>query len=111
MMRIFIGDGRTDLIWFRLRKPKVVLKNFAYSSGLYVEKHPRFVADLTGKKAGDIGFEKEGVCFAINNSDGTFHEVIISLPLLSSSVTSRRVPWGFYKTFSFVLQFFQFTSS
>ena len=110
MMRIFIGDGRIDLIWFRLRKPKVVLKNFAYSSGLYVEKHPRFVADLTGKKAGDIGFEKEGVCFAIN-SDGTFHEVIISLPLLSSSVTSRRVRWGFYKTFSFVLQFFQFTSS
>ena len=37
MMRIFTGDRRIDLIWFLLRKPKVVLENFAYSSWLGVE--------------------------------------------------------------------------
>lgn len=54
--------------------PKLVLIYFGYNAGGWrVEKNPRFIADLTGNKAGDIvGFGDEGVIVAINNGDGTF---------------------------------------
>jgi hypothetical protein len=82
------GNGRVDLIGFgdagvfvalnnengKFHAPKLVLEDFGYDSGGWrVEKHPRFIADLTGNKAGDIvGFGNEGVYVAINNGDGTF---------------------------------------
>ena len=81
------GNGRVDLIGFgdpgvfvalnqngTFQAPKLVLEDFGYNSGGWrVEKHPRFIADLTGNKAGDIvGFWNEGVYVAINNGDGTF---------------------------------------
>ena len=80
------GNGQVDLIGFgdagvfvalnkngAFQAPKLVLKEFGYESGWRVEKHPRFIADLTGNKAGDIvGFGDEGVYVAINNGDGTF---------------------------------------
>ena len=54
--------------------PKLVLRDFGYNEGGWrVEKNPRFIADLTGNKAGDIvGFGNNGVYVAINNGDGTF---------------------------------------
>jgi len=81
------GNGRVDLIGFgdagvfvalneygTFQAPKLVLEYFGYNSGGWrVEKHPRFIADLTGNKAGDIvGFADGGVYVAINNGDGTF---------------------------------------
>ena len=82
------GNGRLDLIGFgdggvfvalnngngTFQAPKLVLKGFGYNAGGWrVEKHPRFIADLTGNKAGDIvGFGNNGVYVAINNGDGTF---------------------------------------
>ena len=83
------GNGRVDLIGFghegvfvafneygTFQEPKLVLKDFGYDSlaGEWrVEKHPRFIADLTGNKTGDIvGFGYDGVFVAINNGDGTF---------------------------------------
>ena len=53
--------------------PKSVLEDFAFSRGWRVEKHPRFIADLTANTAGDVvAFGNEGVLVAINNGDGTF---------------------------------------
>ena len=81
------GNGRVDLIGFAnagvyvayndygtFQAPKLVLEDFGYNSGGWrVEKHPRFIADLTGNKTGDIvGFANGGVYVAINNGDGTF---------------------------------------
>ena len=85
------GNGRLDLIGFgdrgvsvalnngngTFQAPKLVLKDFGYNEGGWrVEKNPRFIADLTGNKAGDIvGFGNNGVYVAINNGDGTFQPV------------------------------------
>jgi hypothetical protein len=81
------GNGRVDLIGFgdagvyvalnqngTFQAPKLVLEDFGYNSGGWrVEKHPRFIADVNGDKAGDIvGLGNEGVYVAINNGDGTF---------------------------------------
>ncbi len=70
------GDGRADILGFgnagvyvslnngdETFKPiKMVLNNFSYAQGWRVDKHPRFVADLTGDKRGDIvGFGDAGV--------------------------------------------------
>ena len=82
------GNGRVDLIGFgdagvyvalnngdgTFQAPKLVLENFGYNAGGWrVDKNPRFIADLTGNKAGDIvGFGNGGVYVAINNGDGTF---------------------------------------
>ena len=56
--------------------PQKVIANFAYNAGTWrVDKHPRFVADLTGDgKADIVGFGDDGVWIAFNNGDGTFQE-------------------------------------
>ncbi|KAJ6581247.1 Psathyrella Velutina lectin At 1.5a resolution [Mycena capillaripes] len=82
------GDGRADLIGFgdagvyvslnngdgAFGPVTLVLNTFGYDAGGWrVEKHPRFIASLTGDKRGDIvGFGDDGVIIAINNGDGTF---------------------------------------
>ena len=81
------GNGRVDLIGFgdagvfvalneygTFPALKHVLEDFGYNTGGWrVEKHPRFIADLTGNKVGDIvGFADDGVYVSINNGDGTF---------------------------------------
>lgn len=51
----------------------LVVKSFGTKQGWKVDKHPRFIADLTGDKRGDvIGFGKAGVYVAYNNGNGTF---------------------------------------
>ncbi|KAF9523959.1 lectin PVL [Crepidotus variabilis] len=52
---------------------RLVVNMFGTAQGWRVEKHPRFVADLTGDKRADIiGFGEAGVYVCFNNGDGTF---------------------------------------
>ncbi|KAF8814740.1 hypothetical protein BYT27DRAFT_7156472 [Phlegmacium glaucopus] len=86
------GDGKADIIGFGCEGVYVSLNNgdgkfgavnrviddFGYNNadGWRVEKHPRFIADLTGNKRGDVvGFGDAGVCISINNGNGTFGPV------------------------------------
>ena len=49
------------------------LADFAFNTGWRVDKHPRFVADLTGDGRADIlGFGDDGVWVALGNGDGSF---------------------------------------
>jgi hypothetical protein len=50
-----------------------VLPNFCYKQGWRVDKHPRFLAQLTNSGFDDIvGFGDAGVWTALSNGDGTF---------------------------------------
>ena len=85
------GDGRADIVgfgdagvWVSLNKGdgtfkpvQKVIDNFAYVAGGWrVEKHPRFLADLTGDGRADIvGFGDAGVWVSLNKGDGTFKPV------------------------------------
>jgi hypothetical protein len=82
------GDGRADIVGFgddgvhvslnngngTFAAPQLVIANFGYNAGGWrVEKHPRFLADLTGDGRADIvGFGQGGVWVALNNGNGTF---------------------------------------
>ncbi len=82
------GDGRADIVgfgdagvWVALNNGngtfqplQMVVANFAYNAGGWrVEKHPRFLADLTGDGCADIvGFGNAGVWVSLNNGNGTF---------------------------------------
>jgi hypothetical protein len=82
------GDGRADIVGFgdagvwvslnngngTFQAPRMVVGNFAYSAGGWrVERHPRFLADLTGDGRADIvGFGDDGVWVSFNNGNGTF---------------------------------------
>ncbi|KAH9012045.1 lectin 2 [Lactarius hengduanensis] len=81
------GDGKVDIIgcgfpgvYVSLNKGdgtfgpvNLVVYNFGTLQGWEVDKHPRFIADLTGDKRGDIiGFAEAGVYVAYNNGNGTF---------------------------------------
>ncbi|MGB6847938.1 MAG: FG-GAP-like repeat-containing protein, partial [Thermoanaerobaculia bacterium] len=54
-----------------------VINNFGYDAGGWrVDRHPRFLADLTGNGRADIvGFGNAGVYVARNNGNGTFQAV------------------------------------
>jgi hypothetical protein len=62
------GDGTFDFT------PRPVIEDFGFESGGWrVDKHPRFLADLTGTNGADIiGFGDAGVYVALSNGDGTF---------------------------------------
>jgi hypothetical protein len=54
----------------------LVINDFGTAQGWQVAKHPRFIADLTGDKRGDvIGFGNEGVYVSLNNGNGTFQPI------------------------------------
>ncbi|KAF9525726.1 hypothetical protein CPB83DRAFT_859005 [Crepidotus variabilis] len=88
------GDGKADIIgfrddgvyvsrnsgWGRFGPTKKVISNFGTAQAWSVDKHPRFVADLTGDKRGDIiGFGDAGVWVALNRGDGTFQDARLAL--------------------------------
>jgi hypothetical protein len=54
-----------------------VVANFGYDAGGWrVERHPRFVRDLTGDGRADIiGFGDAGVYTSRNNGNGTFQPI------------------------------------
>jgi hypothetical protein len=84
------GDGRADIVGFgdagvwvslnngngTFQDPQMVVGNFAYDAGGWrVERHPRFLADLTGDGRADIvGFGDAGVWVSLNNGNGTFQD-------------------------------------
>ena len=60
------GDGT-------FQPPRFVLADLGVQSGWRVEKHPRFLADMTGDgKADIVGCGQAGVFVALSNGDGTF---------------------------------------
>jgi hypothetical protein len=83
MLADLTGDGRPDIVGFGeagvLTAPNtgnggfgpvtLAVPNFGFTAGGWrVEKHPRFVADLTGDGRADIiGFGEAGVWVALNN--------------------------------------------
>ncbi|MFC5835505.1 S8 family serine peptidase [Nonomuraea insulae] len=82
------GDGRADIVGFgdggvwvsrnngnaTFQALQLVVGNFGYEAGGWrVERHPRFLADLTGDRRADIvGFGDGGVWVSLNNGNGTF---------------------------------------
>ena len=82
------GDGRADIVGFgdtgvwtalsngdgTFQPPRVVLADFCLQAGGWrVDRHPRFLADITGDGRADIvGFGDAGVWTALSNGDGTF---------------------------------------
>ena len=81
------GDGRPDIIGFGMdgvwtalnngdgsfQPARFVLNELGYNQGWRVEKHPRFVADVTGGGRADIiGFGDDGAWVALGNGDGSF---------------------------------------
>ena len=83
------GDGRADIVGFgddgvwvalgngdgTFQSPRLVIDDFGFDAGGWrVDKHPRFVADITGDGRADIvGFGDDGVYVALSNGDGTFN--------------------------------------
>jgi len=61
------GDGT-------FQPPQLVLEDFGFEAGGWrVDKHPRFLVDITGTNGADIiGFGNDGVFVALSNGDGTF---------------------------------------
>jgi hypothetical protein len=88
MMADTTGDGRADIVGFgeagvwmsRAQADgsygplQLVVGNFGYSAGGWrVERHPRFVADLTGDGRADIlGFGDDGVWVSLAQPDGSY---------------------------------------
>jgi hypothetical protein len=67
----------------------LVVSNFGFSAGGWrVERHPRFLADLTGDGRADIvGFGDGGVWVSLNNGNGGFTQTVV-----------RRNIWGLEST-------------
>ena len=90
------GDGKADIIGFgdtgvwtaigngdgTFQAPRVVLNDFCLlAGGWHVDRHPRFLADITGGgKADIVGFGDAGVWTARSNGDGTFQAPAFVLP-------------------------------
>jgi hypothetical protein len=82
------GDGRADIVGFgnagvwvslnngdgTFQAPQLVVTNFGYNAGGWrVDRHPRFVVDITADGRADIvGFGNAGVWVSLNNGNGTF---------------------------------------
>jgi phospholipase C len=81
------GDGRADIIGFgdggawvclgngdgSFQEARLVLQELGFNQGWRVDKHPRFVEDLTGDGRADIvGFGNDGVWVSLGNGDGSF---------------------------------------
>jgi hypothetical protein len=82
------GNGRPDIVGFsehgvwvslnegdgKFARPHRVVEDFgAGVGGWYLDRHPRFLADLTGDGRADIvGFGETGVVVAMAKGDGTF---------------------------------------
>jgi hypothetical protein len=81
-------DGRADVVGFgnagmyvalnngngTFQPRKLAINEFGYTAGGWrVEKHPRFLANLTADVAADVvGFGNAGMYVALNNGNGTF---------------------------------------
>ena len=61
--------------------PQLLVRNYGYVAGGWrVDKHPRFLADITGDKRLDIvGFGDAGTWVAVSNGDGTFQPMNLAI--------------------------------
>jgi len=81
------GDGRADIVgfgdagvWTALNRGggtfgpmRFVIADLGYDHGWRVDRHPRYVVDVTGDGHADIvGFGDAGVWVALGNGDGSF---------------------------------------
>ena len=88
------GDGKADIVGFgdagvyvavsngdgTFQPARRVLDNLGTQQGWSVDRHPRFVADVTGDgKADIVGFGNAGVYVAVSNGDGTFQPARLAL--------------------------------
>ena len=112
------GDGRADIVGFgddgvwtslgngdgTFQPPRFALAGFTPNAGSWhVDRHPRFLADVTGDGRADIvGFGDDGVWVSLSNGDGTFQPprfVLADLGVNSSwqrrstSAVPRRSQW------------------
>jgi hypothetical protein len=101
------GDGRADIVGFgndgvwvarnngnaTFQAPQLVVPNFGYNAGGWrVERHPRFLADLTGDGRADIvGFGNDGVWVSLNNGNATFQAPQLVVPNFAYNVGGWRV--------------------
>ena len=100
------GAGRADIVGFgnagvmvalsngngTFQAPQRVVYDFGYDNGWRVDKHPRFLADVTGDGRADIvGFGNAGVMVALSNGDGTFQTPPKSLTYFSYEPAGWRV--------------------
>ncbi len=100
------GDGRADVVGFgdagvwvslstgggTFAAPSLAVRNFAFSAGGWrVDRHPRFLADLTGDGRADIvGFGNAGVWVELNKGDGTFAQTYVRRNIWDLEATT---PW------------------
>jgi len=103
------GDGVGDIIGFgfggvwvsynngngTFQPAKFVLNNFGVEQGWQVNKHPRFVVDLTGDGYADIiGFGEDQVWIAYNDGEGGFGPA----QALTSTFAYNNGEWGVDRT-------------
>lgn len=70
---VWVAIGNGDRTF---RDPRLVIKDFGYAGGWRIDKHPRFVVDLTGNGAlNTIGFGDEAVWASYNDGKGSFGPV------------------------------------
>ncbi len=85
--RDITADGRADLLGFgehgvvaylnngdgTFGELKFPIADFCFDKGWRIDRHPRFLADVTGSGLPDlVGFFNDGVHVATNNGDGSF---------------------------------------
>ena len=72
------------------QNPNFVLQNFGVQQRWQVDKHPRFLANLTASGHADIiGFGDAGVWTAVGNGNGTFQNRIMCWRTLACSRVGR----------------------
>ena len=101
------GDRRADIVGFgdagawvslsngdgTFTQPVLGVDNFAYSAGGWrIDKHPRFLADVTGDGRADIvGFGDAGVWVSLSNGDGTFTQPVMTVSNFAYSAGGWRI--------------------
>ncbi|TEB31192.1 Psathyrella Velutina lectin At 1.5a resolution [Coprinellus micaceus] len=110
-------DGRGDIVGFgqagvyvarnngngTFAAPSLVLKDFGFDQGWRVDKHPRFLADLTGDGAADIvGFGENSVWVSYNDGNGNFGPV----QKLTDTFAFNGGQWAVDKTVRWVADLF-----
>ena len=101
------GDGRADIVGFgnagvyvsrsqpngTFSAPQLVVKNFGYEAGGWrVDRHPRFVVDVTGDGRADIvGFGDAGVYVSFAQPDGSYLQPQLVFPNFGYSAGGWRI--------------------